>query len=204
MRRFGHAVSLALTLALAVPSAAQAQGRVLGLWAAALAGGGTGRGETGRDFYEWAGGGAVGFEAGLRVLFLSAYLEYLRYFGGAVGANLWSVNLGGDHELRFGEHWGLVLRLAGSYYFGSLDDGQRLIDGRLFDSDWVDTRGVGFRAGLGPRYHFAKVFSTGILPQVGYHYFFHGSDVEPPLGRQSDSDGWDLQVLAYLRIAFGI
>lgn len=186
--------------------AAAQEGNLFGLWASGLVGGATGRGQTGRDFYEWAGGGAAGFEAGLHLLFITAYVEYLRFFGGDEGANLWSVNLGGDNEWRFGKErqWGLVLRLAGTYYFGSLNNGERVIDGVVYDSDWVDDNGIGIRGGLGPRYHFAKIFSVGITPQIGYHYFFHGADGEPPPGQKTSSHGWDFQALAYLRVGWGI
>ena len=172
-------------------------------WGAGKLGGALGNGDSGSDFYDWASGGAVGFEAGARIWILGAYVEYLRFFGGDVGADLWSINLGGDNEFRFGESWGLVLRLAGSYYFGSLEEGTRVIDGAQVRSAWVDTRGVGFRAGIGPRFHFARYFSVGVTPQVGYHAFFAGADEAAPAGFSSESDGWDLQVMGYLRFGIG-
>ena len=55
-----------------------------------------GDGKTDRDFFKWASGGATGFEIGAQVLFISAFFDYLRFFGGETGANLMGFNLGGD------------------------------------------------------------------------------------------------------------
>lgn len=185
-------------------SQASAEGRMFEVWASGLIGGAVGNGAKGVDYYNWTSGGATGFEAGLRFFFLSTYVEYLHFFGGHVSGDLWSVNLGGDSEFHFGEHWGLVLRLAGTYYFGSIDKGGvRIIDGNRYTSDAVSTQGAGARIGLGPRYNFNKFLSIGATPTVGYHYFFKNSSVDVA-GRSETSHGWDFQALAYLRVAIGI
>lgn len=195
----------ALGLGLAVlPQTALAEGKIIGMWASGTLGGAIGRGDHSSDMYEWASGGAAGAEIGMHILFLGAYFEYVRMFGGDAGANMMSLNFGGDNEFKFGEKFGLVLRLAGSWYFGNMNSETRTRNGREERSSWVDTKGVGGRFGLGFRYHFMKVLSVGMTPQIGYHYFFYGRDETPTLGNSSESHGWDFQALAYLRFGIGI
>jgi hypothetical protein len=52
-------------------------------------------------------------------------------------------------------------------------------------------------------YTFAKLFSIGITPQVGYHYFFGGAEDDITEVDQNSS-GWDLQAMGYLRFTIGI
>lgn len=204
MKRWQRGLGIvALLTGVLLASAQPARADFLELWAAPAVGVAYGGGAEGVDFFDWAEGGAAGFEVGLRVLFLSAYFEYLRFFGGDVGANLLSINLGGDSEFRLSQSLGIVVRLAGSYYFGSLDSGSRSTGGRVFNSDWVETQGIGFRGGLGPRFHFAQIFSVGITPQIGYHSFFAGADRSGSGLSDTNSSGWDLQALLYLRAGLG-
>lgn len=178
--------------------------RLLEIWASGGIGGVVGRGERGVDLYQWASGGAAGFEAGIRVLFIAAYLEYLRAFGGEAGANLWSINIGGDSPIPLSEHWALNIRLAGAYYFGNVDNNRnQVVEGIPYNSDAVNTKGFGVRFGVGPRYTFARFLSVGVTPQIGYHYLYRGSDTDVP-GLDQNSSGWDFQALAYLRFGIGI
>jgi hypothetical protein len=62
---------------------------------------------------------------GVRFLFLSAYIDYLRFFGGDAGANLISFNFGGDSAISLTKSWKLVLRLSGTFYYGTLDSASR-------------------------------------------------------------------------------
>lgn len=195
---------LAVALSCSFPDPAQAdEPRLFEIWVSGLFGGIVGRGDQGVDLYQWTAGGAAGFEAGVRLLFLAAYVEYLRAFGGQAGANLWSINVGGDTPVGFGEHWALTIRLVGTYYFAAIDQGaSQSLDGVLYTSDMVNTHGFGGRFGLGPRYNFARFFSVGVTPQVGYHYFYDGADNEVA-DLEQHSSGWDFQALAYLRVGLG-
>ncbi|MBK6846588.1 MAG: hypothetical protein IPG96_03230 [Proteobacteria bacterium] len=186
---------------LAAPVAAEA--RLLEFWGSGLVGAATGNGKTGRDFYRWAGGPAGGFEVGARLLFISAYLDYLRFFDGDANAHLVGLNLGGDGSIDLGHGLGVVMRLSGTFYLGSLDAQTHDFDGKLVDSQRVNTRGVGGRGGIGLRYSFWRVLSLGVTPQLGYHYFFGGAD-EDPTETELNSAGWDFQALGYLRVAIGI
>lgn len=185
------------------PSSARADTGLLTVWAAPKLGAAVG-GNNDLDFYRWAGGGTAGIEAGVRILFIGAYFEYMRFFGGDVGANLMSINLGGDNEFKFTQNWGLVLRLASGFYFGSLDRGEKLVGGQILSSEAVNTNGIGFRGGVGPRYTFMRIFSVGITPQIGYHYFFSGGDDALAAPRGNNVGGWDFQAMAYFRVGLGI
>jgi hypothetical protein len=95
-------LTIAAVLAAAVLTSGirPAEAKLVEVWASGLVGAAYGNGKTDRDFFNWAGGGAGGVEVGARILFFSAYIDYLRFFGGDAGANLASFNLGGD-----GGHW---------------------------------------------------------------------------------------------------
>lgn len=192
-------VASSVVCLLSVPAVAQA--KLIEIWGSGLGGVVYGNGETDRDFFKWAGGGAAGVEVGAKIAIFGAYIDYLRFFGGDTGANLISFNLGGDGTLGLTKNLSLVLRLAGSFYLGTLDDktgpnGEVITDG-------VNTRGVGVRGGLGLRYTFASVFSIGVTPQLGYHYFFGGAD-DDITDTDQNSSGWDVNALAYFRVGFGI
>lgn len=179
-----------------------ADAKIFEVWGSALAGGGWGKGKSGRDFYQWAGGGAIGGEVGLKILFLSAFVDYLRFYGGNVGANQVGINLGGDWTIGLGAV-DLVIRASGGFYWGTLpDNATNLISGASVNSDNVNTRGVGFRGGLGLRYPFAKIFAIGVTPMMGYHYFFAGAN-EDITDTDNNSSGWDFHVLGYLRVGLG-
>jgi hypothetical protein len=195
-------LTIAAVLAAAVLTSGirPAEAKLVEVWASGLVGAAYGNGKTDRDFFNWAGGGAGGVEVGARILFFSAYIDYLRFFGGDAGANLASFNLGGDGDIGLTEHLKLVFRLAGTFYLGSLDGADPRNE---VDVEKVQTRGVGFRGGVGLAYTFAKLFSIGITPQVGYHYFFGGAEDDITEVDQNSS-GWDLQAMGYLRFTIGI
>ena len=203
-RRAGGCGRLAVGVAaaaLALSLAAPAQAKLIEVWGSGLAGAMQGNGETRRDFFYFAKGGAAGIEVGVKVLFIGAYIDYLRFFGGEAGANLVSFNLGGDWSIGLSKSWSLVIRAAGSFYLGTLDNAEVEQDG-IIESREVQTRGVGARGGLGLRYTFAKVFSVGITPQIGYHYFFAGAE-EDITDTDQNSSGWDFSGLAYFRLGLG-
>jgi len=192
-------ISLSLFFIL-MGSAPKAQAKLLEIWGSGLMGYSMGRGNSYKDFYQWVSGGAVGVEAGVKVIFIGAFIDYLRYFGGASGANLLTFNIGGDSQFDFSPNLSLVLRLAGGYYLGTLpDDATHVEDG--IPVNVVNTRGVGFRGGVGLRYTFAKFFSVGVTPEIGYHFFFGGAEDSI---MTENSHGWDLNILSYFRIALGI
>ncbi|MCC6749508.1 MAG: hypothetical protein IT371_17720 [Deltaproteobacteria bacterium] len=190
----------ALTALMITSVAPRAEAKIFEVWGSGLLGTSFGNGKTGKDFFSWVGGGAAGAEVGVKLLFLGAYIDYLRFFGGDAGANLVSFNLGGDGTVNFGP-LALVFRLAGAFYIGTLpDDVTILRDGVAIKGNNVHTRGIGVRGGLGLRYTFLKIFSVGCTPQVGYHYFFGGADEDP---RNENSHGWDFQALGYFRVGLG-
>ena len=59
------------------------------------------------------------------------------------------------------------------------------------------------KRGIGLAYGFMKIFSVGVLPQLGYHYFFGGADEEPTQTDQN-SAGWDFSALGFFRVYLGI
>lgn len=198
---------LALFTAAALTCAsAPAEAKLFEIWGAGLVGGGWGNGSkdaagNSRDFYNFVSGGAGGFEVGAKILFIGAFIDYLRWFGGSSGANLLTFNLGGDYALNLGQRFAIVFRLSGGYYLGGGVDREVIKDN--IPVKYVSTRGVGVRGGVGLRVNFLKVFSVGVAPTFGYHYFFGGAD-EDPSKTDQNSSGYDLTVLGYLRVGLGI
>lgn len=181
-------------------SAPSAEAKLFEVWGSGLVGGGYGAGNGDKDFYRWVRGGAGGVEVGAKVLFIGAFVDYLRWFGGDAEANLITFNLGGDTSFNLTDSLSLVLRLAGGYYHGTLPNDATLISSNVLIQQ-TDTRGVGAHGGVGLRYSFAHIFSVGITPEIGYHYFFGGADT--PI-TENNSHGWDFLALAYLRVGIGI
>jgi len=179
-------------------SATKAEAKIVEIWGAGLIGYAYGEGSTDKDFFRFARGGAGGFEVGAKLLFFSAFIDYLRFFGGTAGANLLGINLGGDGDINLAGSVSLILRAAGTFYVGTLPS-----DAAVNQSTgaMVNTRGVGARGGLGLRYGFLKVLSVQLLPEVGYHYFFGGAEQSV---LSDNSSGWDFRVMAYLRAGIGI
>ena len=194
---------VATTLLLTLLAAGPAEAKVLEIWGSAGIGTmfGSGDADSDRDFFNWAGGGTVGVEVGARVLIFEGYFEYLRFFAGDTGANLASLNLGMGGSIGLGGGFDLVLRGVGAFYVGSLDGEQAAVGGQAVSSSEVKTRGIGARGGVGLRYVFARVFSVGVTPQLGYHYFFGGAD--QPIA-ENNSSGYDINLLAYFRIGVGL
>ena len=205
----GMTVILATMLSLgALLKPAQAEAKLFEAWASALTGVANGKGKTDRDFYTWTGGAATGIEVGAKVLFFTAYVDYLRFFQGT-GANLISVNLGADNSFKLPAlPISIVYRFAASGYLGSLGNGTRTAnDGTVIDSENMQTRGIGARGGVGLAYTFLKVFSLGIRPMVGYHYFFGGSangESQSSIDISENSHGIDYQAMLFLRVGLGI
>jgi hypothetical protein len=178
-----------------------AEAKLIEIWGAGLLGGGYGTGNGDNDFYRWVRGGATGFELGAKVVFISGFIDYLRWFGGEEGANLLTFNLGGDWDVPVSESFAVIVRLAGGYYLGTLPENSSTVLNGVKVSQ-VDTQGIGVRGGLGLRYTFASIFSLGITPEFGYHYFFGGAD-EPLQETENNSQGFDFTALAYLRVGLG-
>ena len=176
------------------------QAKLVEVWGSGLVGGGMGGGNSNKDFYRWVRGGAAGLEAGAKLLFISAFIDYLRWFGGDANANLISINLGGDGTVDLTDHTALVLRLAGAYYHGTLPSDATIKMDNVSVTQ-VNTRGVGIHGGLGLRYTFAKVFSVGVTPEIGWHYFFGGAESSI---LDDNSSGWDFNMFAYFRLGLGI
>jgi len=175
-----------------------AEAKLFEVWGSGLAGYGYGQGNSVKDFYHWASGGAVGVEVGIKIIFIGAFVDYLHWFG-EEPAELFTFNLGGDWGIGLTKSLDLVIRAAGGYYHGLLPSNATIeIDGVKITQ--VNTRGVGVRGGVGLRYNFAKVLSVGVTPEFGYHYFFGGA--ETPITDQNSS-GFDLNILAYFRVGVG-
>ena len=180
-------------------SSSTADAKLVEIWGSGLVGGGWGRGDTDKDFYKFVSGGAAGFEVGAKILFIGAFVDYLRWFGGSAGANLITFNIGGDWTFDLSDSVSFVVRGAGGYYYGTLPDDVQIVQDGIPITE-VNTRGVGARAGVGLRYNFLKVFSVGVTPEVGYHYFFGGAHTDVT---DNNSSGVDITVLAYLRAGLG-
>jgi hypothetical protein len=186
---------------LVLAHAAPAEAKLVEIWGSALAGYGYGDGDSGKDFYAHVRGGAVGAEVGVKILFIGAFIDYLRWFGGDFGANLITFNLGGDWDIGLTKRLSLIIRAAFGYYYGTLPDDAKYHDPDLGETVQVDTRGIGVRGGLGLRYSFWKVLSIGVTPEIGYHYFFGGADQSVT---ENNSSGYDINILAYFRVGVGI
>jgi hypothetical protein len=193
-----------LTVAVLGASSGTAHAKLVEVWGSGLGGYGWGTGNGDNDFYRWVRGGAGGFEVGVKILFSGAFVDYLRWFGGDAGANMLSFNIGGDWTIDLSKRWRLVIRGAGGYYLGTLPSDVKMeVEGiEVTVNDQVNTRGVGARVGVGLRYEFWKVFSVGITPELGYHYFFGGAE-EPITQTDNNSSGFDVNILAHLRVGFG-
>jgi hypothetical protein len=181
-----------------------AEAKLFEVWGSGLVGYGYGTGDGDNDFYRWVRGGAGGVEVGIKILFIGVFVDYLRFFGGSAGANLITINLGGDWAIGLTKRLSLVLRGAGGYYHATLpDDVKMVVDNvEVPIDDNVNTRGVGVRGGVGLRYSFAKVLSIGVTPEFGWHYFFGGAE-EPITQTDNNSSGFDLTALAYFRVGIG-
>lgn len=197
MKKTVFALSLALALLVA---SRPADAKIFEVWGSGIAGAvlGNGNAASDRDFFNWASGGGAGVEIGARFLFLGAFIDYVRFFGGDAGANLFTFNLGSDTEVGLSGGLKLVLRLAGSFYYGTLDS--TTVGGET--SAAVNTRGIGARGGVGLRYVFARIFSLGFTPEIAYHYFFGGSDSNLA-DTSTNSHGWNLRLMGYFRVGLG-
>ncbi len=197
--------SLKSSFLIAVPlmfalASSPAEAKLIEVWGSGLVGGGYGQGDSYKDFYSWASGGAVGLEVGVKILFIGGFIDYLRWYGGDAGANLLTFNLGGDWEFGITDSLSFIFRLAFGYYFGTLpDDATKVQEGIPVRA--VNTRGIGVHGGPGLRYSFLKIFSIGVTPELGYHYFFGGAD-DPAL--EDNSQGFDFVMLGYFRVGLGI
>lgn len=199
MKRHVRPLLMLLPVLILLSHAPAAEAKMFEIWGSGLGGYAYGQGNSEKDFYRWVRGGAVGFEVGAKILFIGAFVDFLRFFGGDAGANLITFNLGGDFDIGLSDNTALVIRAAGGYYHGTLpSDASMEID--QVEVTMVNTRGVGARAGIGLRYTFAKVFSIGVAPEIGYHYFFGGKEQSIA---DDNSAGFDLTVLGYLRLGVG-
>ena len=90
LRQMGFALPLFLAIALHSPAS---EAKLVEIWGSGLTGYGWGQGNGDNDFYRWVRGGAVGFEVGAKVLFIGAFVDYLRWFGGEAGIPALSVIL---------------------------------------------------------------------------------------------------------------
>jgi len=197
-------VLLVLLPVVILAASAPAHGKLVEVWGRGQMGYGWGTGNGDNDFYRWVRGGAFGAEVGVKILFIGVFIDYLRWFGGDAGSNMLTFNLGGDWTIDLSKRWRLVIRGSGGYYFGTLPDSVKMtVEGiEVTIHDQVNTRGFGARAGVGLRYDFAKFFSVGLSPVVGYHYFFGGA-AEPIAQTDNNSSGFDFNILAYFRVGFG-
>ena len=200
MTRKFIAALFALTLLL---SAHKAEAKWFEFWVAPVAGYGWGTSQTDKDFFAHANGGAIGAEVGVKLLFIGLYADYLGWFGSdfdAFDAHLITVNLGGDWDLGLTDNLSLVIRAGAGFHLGFLPAESYVVINEITYSQ-ESTRGVGVRAGLGIRYGFAKVLSIGLLPMLGYHYYFGGPGT--PVNHENSS-GFDITIMANFRLGLGV
>jgi hypothetical protein len=194
---------LAALIALAMAGSARpAEAKLIEIWGSGLAGYGWGYGNGDKDFFRWVRGGAAGAEVGVKILFIGAYFDYLRYFGGNAGANLMTFNFGGDWDIKISGGLSFIIRAAVGYIQATLPDDATLNIAGI-NVNQVNTRGLGVHGGPGLRYTFLKVLSVGCTPEIGYHYFF-GGGATPINDTNGNSSGFDFNVLAYFRVGLGI
>lgn len=199
MKRRGGAATAGLLGALAVTllAARPTQARLIDLYAAGTAGGVTGWGTTPntKDFFDLTRGGGLGFDLGMKLLFLNVDANFVQVFDGS-GASGTFVQflLGGAVDLPLGKQRFqngepvnvLEPKLAAGFGFGT----PAPVHGTLTD-DQISAKGVVADAVLGYEHYLDPYVAIGAQATFGWHYLF-GGDVVNSSANQGHSNGYHL------------
>jgi hypothetical protein len=202
-----RAVALAGAAALALLVSRPAQARVVDLYARATAGGVTGWGTTKNtpDFFDSTRGPGVGFDMGLKLLFVDLSTSFLQVLSGSgtsgtlVQLLLWGavdVPLG-SARLADGEPVQVLQpKLAGGFGFGTPG-----VAKAPFNDAQISAKGIVGDAILGYSYSLDPLVAVGAQATFGYHYFFGGDVVN---GSESHSSGYHVVALATVTFHLGL
>ncbi len=182
----------ALALALSALGARPAQARLVDLYAGGTAGGLTGWGSAPtRDFFAVTKGGGVGFDLGMKLLFIDVSASFLQVLNGSgASGSLIQLLLGGEVDVPLGRaklHDGepqklLKPKLAAGFGFGTPSP----LSGPLTDAQ-ISAKGVVADAILGYEYFVDPFVALGVEGTFGWHYFFGGDVVNSV---QTSSSGY--------------
>ena len=189
-------LAAALAVVFAVVLAARpAQARLIDAHASATAGGVTGWGTTPNtpDFFDSTRGGGVGFDLGLKLLFIDVDANFLQVLNGSGRSGTLTQFLLGtqiDFPLsaaRFPDGEPVhVLEPKVAVGFGFGTPGP--VHGQLTD-DQISAKGVVTNASVGYEYFVNPFLAVGGQATFGWHYFFGGAAVN---SAQGHSNGYHL------------
>ncbi len=182
-------------LALTVVAARPAQARLIDLYAGATAGGVTGWGTTPntRDFFEFTRGPGVGFDLGMKLLFLNFDTTFLQTIDGSGASGTFiQFLLGGEVDVPLGKQRFqngepvkvLKPKLEVGFGFGTPGP----VTPPLTD-DQISDKGVVAEAVLGYEYYVDPFVAIGAEATFGWHYLFGGDVVNSSRGH---SNGYHL------------
>lgn len=177
--------------ALLVLSGRPAQARLIDLYAGGTAGGVTGWGTTKNtpDFFDSTRGAGVGFDLGVKVLFIDLSAGFLQVLNGSgTSGTLIQLLLGGEVDVPLGParlvDGGAVHvlqpKLAGGFAFGTPGE----VHPPLTDAQ-VSAKGIVGDAVLGYSYFLNPFIALGAEGTFGWHYLFGGDVVNASQGHSS-------------------
>lgn len=185
-------------LALGVLAPRPAEARLIDLYAGATAGGVTGWGTTPNtpDFFDSTHGGAVGFDLGVKLLFIDVDVNFLQVLNGSgTSGTLTQFLLGSRVDFPLGParfpdgepvHV-LEPKVAAGFGFGTPGP----VHGGQLTDDQISAKGVVTNASLGYEYYVNPFIAVGGQATFGWHYFF-GGDVVNSSSIQGHSNGYHL------------
>jgi hypothetical protein len=206
-RRTGAvAVAVLGAAALVALPARPAQARLVDLYVGGTAGGVTGWGTTPQtpDFFDSTRGGGLGFDLGVKVLFIDLSATFLQVLNGSgTSGTLIQLLLGGEIDVPLGDaklsdgqsQNVLKPKLAGGFGFGT----PGAVSPPLTDSQ-ISAKGVVANGTLGYEYFLNPFLGIGAEATFGYHYFFGGDVVN---SSQSHSSGYHILGLATVTFHLG-
>lgn len=192
--------------ALATLGARPAQARLVDLYAGATAGGLGGWGTTPNtpDFFDSTHGPGVGFDLGVKLLFIDLSASFLQVLNGSgTAGTLIQFLLGGEVDVPLGggrlpDGQGqsvLKPKLAGGFGFGTPGPVQT----PLTDSQ-ISAKGIVANGSLGYEYFLNPFIAIGAEATFGYHYFFGGDVVN---SAHSSSSGYHVLGLGTVTFHLG-
>lgn len=206
MRTRAALVAVLATAGLAGIAPRPAQARLVDLYAGATAGGVTGWGTTSRtpDFFDTTRGPGVGFDLGVKLLFIDVSATFLQVFNSSgTSGTLIQLLLGGEVDLPLGpavlpdgqSRNVLKPKLAGGFGFGTPGP----VSPPLTDSQ-ISAKGIVGNATVGYEYFLNPFIGIGAEGTFGYHYFFGGDVVN---SSQTYSSGYHLLGLGTVTFHLG-
>lgn len=183
----GGALAGGLLLAAAL-AARPAQARLVDLYAGATAGGVTGWGTTPNtsDFFDVTRGPGIGFDLGVKLLFIDVSANFLQVLNGSGTAGTFiQLLLGGEVDVPLGPvrladgqpQNVLKPKLAAGFAFGT----PAPVSGPLTDEQ-ISAKGVVGDAILGYEYFIDPFVAVGAEATFGWHYLFGGDVVNSSHG----------------------